>query len=110
MGADLHVGDLEGDRLEAGDRLAEGLAFAGVAGALVDAALCGADGQRGDGDTALVEYAQEIGVTPPALAQQVLRGHPDVIEAQRVGVRGVPADLVVRGFGGESVGGYRHQD
>src|SRR5215216_7126961 len=33
VGPDLHVGDLEGDRLEPGDRLAERLALAGVAGA-----------------------------------------------------------------------------
>src|SRR5215204_3137960 len=75
VGADLHVGDLEGVRLEAGDRLAEGLAFAGVAGALVDAAWAEAGGKGGHGDPALLEGAQEVGQAGAALAEGV--GHRD---------------------------------
>ena len=69
-----------------------------------------ADGQRRDRDAALVEDAQEVGIAAAALAEQVLFGHPHIVEAQRVGVRGVPADLVVGGFDGESRGGRRNQD
>src|SRR6266511_3054231 len=39
VGPQLHVGDLEGDRLEGGDRLAEGLPLPRVLHAFVDAAL-----------------------------------------------------------------------
>src|SRR3712207_7730459 len=55
----------------------------------VHAALGGPHRERGDGDGALVEDPQEVGVAAAALAEQVLLGHPDVVEGQRVGVAGV---------------------
>src|ERR1700738_3152333 len=110
VGACLHTSYLEGDRLVGADLLAERLPFLGVLHALVDAALCRTDRQRRDGDPALVEDAQEVGVAAAAFTEQVLRRHPHVVEAQRVGVGCIPAHLVVRGFRGVSRGGNRHQD
>ena len=88
MGPDLHVGDLEGDRLEAGDRLAERLALAGVPGALVDAALAQAGGQGGHGDAAVLEGAEEVGQAAAALAEGVGHRHPAALEDQLAGVGG----------------------
>ncbi len=58
------------------DRRTERLALLGVLHTFVDAALRGADRQRGDGDAALVEDAQEVGVAAAALTEQVLRRAP----------------------------------
>ena len=76
-------------------RLAEGLALAGVAGALVDAALAQAGGQGGHGDPALLQGAQEVAEAGAALAQGVGHRHPARLEDQLAGVGGVPADLPV---------------
>src|SRR5699024_9787114 len=108
--AGLHTGDLEGDALEVGDRLAEGLALLRVLHGFVDTALGGADGQGADGDAALVEDAQEVRVAASAFAEQVLFGHLHIVEGERVRVRGVPADLVIGRFGGEAGGAGRDHD
>src|SRR5699024_1187742 len=90
--------------LEVGDRLAEGLTLLRILHGFVDAALGGTDGQGADGDAAFVEDAQEVRVAAAPFAQQIALGHLDVVEGQRVRVRGVPADLVICRFGGEAGG------
>ncbi len=57
---DLHVRDLERDGLLLGDGLAERLTLAGVADALVDAALDQPDREGGDRDAAVVEGVEEL--------------------------------------------------
>ena len=89
---------------------AERLALLGVLHALVDAALGDAGGDGGDGDAALVQDRQEVGVAAAALAEQVLLRDADVGEGERVRVGGVPADLVVRRLGGEAGRRHGHQD
>src|SRR6058998_3570681 len=54
----LHVGELVGDRLEAGDRPAERGALAGVARGDVERRLGDADRLRGDADPPAVERGQ----------------------------------------------------
>ncbi len=61
-------------RLLGADRLAERGALAGVLHAQVQARLDAADGERGDGDAAVVERGQELGVPPTAVAEQVVGG------------------------------------
>src|SRR6202012_2855546 len=102
--------DLEADRLIGADGLAERLALLGVLDAFVDAALRGTGGQRGDGDAALVQDGQEVRVTVPASAQQVLLRDPGVGEGQRVCVRSVPADLAVDRLDGETRCAAGHND
>src|SRR5581483_1241048 len=87
--------DGELDGLVVPDRVAERLPFLRVPQRLVHAALGQPGGQRGDRDAALVEYRQELGVAAAALADEVLRGYPHVVEGQLAGVRGAPADLGV---------------
>ena len=106
----LEVGDLEGDALLAPDRAAEGLPLAGVLDAQVEAGLDAADRQRGDRDPAVVEGGEELRVAAAPLAEQVGLGHPAVLEGQRVGVGGVPAELVVGLLGGEAGRAGRHDD
>src|SRR5690606_17884548 len=106
----LHVGDLELDRLVRADRVAEGLAFARVPQALVDTALREPDAERGDRDPALVEDPQELRVTAATLTEQVLLGHPAVVERQLVSVRTVPADLRVLRCHGEPGCARGHQN
>ena len=102
MGPGLHPRDLELDRLEAPNGLAKGGSLGGVLHTFVDAALRRADRECGDGDPSLVEDPQEVGVTAAAFTEQVLFGNTDIGKRQRMGVRGVPADFVVRRFNGES--------
>jgi hypothetical protein len=64
---------------------------------VVEARLDAADRQRRDGDPAVVEGGEELGVAAAAVAEQVGLGHPAVGEGQAVGVGGVPAELVVGG-------------
>ena len=83
----FHAGDLEGNRLVAGNRLAEAGALLRVLHGRVNTALRGTDRQCGNRDTTLIENAQEVCVAATALTQQVLFGNLDVVEGQRVGVR-----------------------
>ena len=66
-----------------------------VAQRLLEAALGRTGGERGEGDASLVERLQEVGVPAPALAEQVGLGTRTSVSVQRMGVGGVPADLVV---------------
>ena len=106
----LHVRDLELDRLVRADRAAERVPLLGVLHRLVHTALRQARGQRGDGDPALVQDPQELRVAAALLAQQVRRRDADVGEGQLARVRGVPADLGVRGGDREAGGAGRHDD
>src|SRR5699024_11821196 len=69
-----------------------------------EATLGGADAEGRERHPALVEDGEEVREAAAALPQQVLLGHAHVLEQQRVGVRGVPAHLVVAGAGGEPGG------
>ena len=106
----LEVGDLEGHALLAADRAAEGLAIAGVRHRHVEAGLDAADRERGDRDPAVVEGGEELGVAAAALAEQVAGGDARTLEGQRVGVGGVPAELVVGLLGGEAGRARRDHD
>jgi hypothetical protein len=75
------------------DRDAERDPLVRVPGALVHAALGEAGRERGDRHPALVEDAQELGVAPAALAEQVRGGDAAVGERELAGVGGAPADL-----------------
>ena len=68
------------------------------------------DGQRGDGDAALVEHGEELRHPPTLLAEQVVGGDPAVVEGQAVGVRGVPAHLAVGRLDDQPVGAGGHED
>ncbi len=89
------VGDLGLDRLELGDRLAEGLALLGVGDRLVERALGEADAHRRDADPAAVEDVEEVLEAVAAAAEQVALRHAAVLEAERPCVGGVPAHLAV---------------
>src|SRR5579862_1511824 len=60
VGARLHVGNFELQRLGVPELAPERLALAEVANAFIDAALRQADRERGDRDPALVEDGQEL--------------------------------------------------
>ena len=57
---DGEVGDLEGDALVGADRPAEGDPGPGVVGRGLEARLRAADGERADGDPAVVEGLEEL--------------------------------------------------
>jgi hypothetical protein len=95
VGAGLHVGQLELEHLVLADLVAERLPLVHVAQALVDAALGQPDRQGGDRDPPLVEDAQELGVAPATLAEQVRSGTRQSSKDSSLGVRRQPADLRV---------------
>ena len=81
-----------------------------VLGGELEAGLGQADGERRDGDPAVVQGLEELAEAPAARAQQVLLRHPAAGEGQAVGVGRVPAELVVGRLDGEARGAGRHQD
>ena len=78
----LHVRQLELKHLVLPDLVPENLSLGHVREALVYAALGQADRQSGDRDPPLVEDLQELGVTSPLLAEQVVEGYPAIRERQ----------------------------
>ena len=68
--AGAHLGELEGDRLVLGDRLAERLALLAVAQRQLERALGDADAAGGDVDPAELERVHHL---PEALADAVRR-------------------------------------
>ena len=60
-------------------------------------------------DAALIQDRQELRVAAALLADQILRGHPHVVEGQLAGVRGAPADLgVLRPHGQPGRASWHH--
>ena len=97
----MHPGNGEGDVLVRSDRPAEHVACLRVADGLFEAAL-GRPGAPGrERDPPLIKRLHEVGEPASALAQQVGFRHSHIGEGQRMGVRGVPADLVVGGLDDE---------
>ncbi len=79
-----------------GDRLAKGPTFLGIRQRGVQAGLRETHRQRRDRDPSAGERVQELPVPATPLTQQVLGRNLAVLEAQRMRVRGVPAELPVR--------------
>ena len=96
-GLDLrgHVRELRLDRLEAADRLAEGVAFLRVGERLVERTLGEPDAHGRDPDPADVEHLQELLQARPARAEQIRLGNPAVGEGERPRVGRMPAHLPV---------------
>ena len=69
---------------------------------LLEHALHASEREGGDGDPAVVEGGEELREALAAGAEQVGLGDADVVETQAVGVRAVPAELVIGLLGGES--------
>ena len=107
---DGQVGDLEGDTLLATDRATEGRALPGVLDAQIEACLDTPDGQRRDGDAPVVQDGEELGVAPSALPQQMISRNTDTLERQRMRVRDVPSELVVRRLDDEARRAGRDRD
>src|SRR5579862_9825099 len=97
-GVDLrrHVRELELDRLELRDRLAELPPLLRVGEREVVRALRQADAHRRDRDPAAVENLHELLEAAPALAEEILLGHRAGGERQLARVGCVPAELVHR--------------
>ena len=91
----LHVGELELDRLEGVDRLAELPALARVGGRVVGRALGDAQRLRGDAEPRAVERGHRDLEAPVDLADEVLRGDADVVEDRLAGRRAADAELVL---------------
>jgi uncharacterized protein (DUF2237 family) len=96
-GLDLRggVGHLELHALEAGHRLAELRAVVRVAHALLVRALRNADHLRANAHAALVENLNGNLVALALLANQVGRGHLDVVKVDRARRRGLDAELLL---------------
>jgi len=93
-----HIRELELDRLESRDRTPECGSLLCVSQRSVEARLCQTDREGRDRHPATGQRVQELSQASPPATQQVLLGHPAGVECQRVGVRGMPAQLVVRGL------------
>src|SRR4249919_91519 len=95
-GLDLrrHVRELEADRLERGDRLAELLALLRVCEREVVRALREPDAHGGDRDPPSIEDLEELLETGTACAEEVPLGHGTVLERELARVRCTPAELL----------------
>ena len=93
---DVHgdVGQLELDGLELADGLAELHALLGVLERGVEAGLGDAHPHGADGDAPAVEHLEELLEALAPLADQVLLGHPHVVEEELGGVGAVQAHLL----------------
>src|SRR4051794_11107162 len=94
-GAGLHVGELELDRLQVEDRLAEGDALARVLRGVVGRALGDAHGLRGGAQPRALECPERDAQAPALVADEVLVRHPDVLEDRRAGGRALDAQLAL---------------
>src|SRR5262245_30283492 len=83
-----HVGQFELNRLKLGDRASELSPLLRVMQSCFISALSHSDRQRGDADTAAVEYLESINETITKFAQQVLLRHTAIFEYHRRCVAG----------------------
>jgi hypothetical protein len=97
-----HVRELELDRLELADGLAELPALLRVLRRGIESATGHAQRERGDGDAAAVEYAHRVLEAFAQLADQILFGNQAVLEDQLRRVAGAQAELVLFLAGAEA--------
>ena len=96
------VGELELDRLELRDGLAELLAAARVVERHVEHRLGQAERQRGDGDAPDFERAEELAEPHRRVAEEMVVRDPDVVEEELPGVEAAPTDAAHLRAHGES--------
>ena len=109
-GAAVHLGEAVAQDLAFGERTAEGLALAQVAGGQVDAALGDGDGLHGHPDPFGGELAHDLEETLVAFAEEVAGRDTDTVQGQLGGVGGEPAHLVELARGREAGGiGVDHE-
>src|SRR6476646_7260523 len=101
-GAGLHVGELELDRLQLVDRLAEGDPLGGVAVGVVGRALGDPDRLGGGAEAGALQGAEGDGEALTLLADQVLVRDADVGEGRRAGRRALDPELVLELAGVEA--------
>ena len=104
------VGELELDRLELRDGLAELHALPRVVRRHVEHGLGQAERQRGDRDAPDLERAQELAEPHRRIADEVIVGDPDVVEEQLAGVETAPADAAHLRAHGEAGGVLLHDE
>ncbi len=97
VGFGLAVGKHRLDQLELGDRLAELLAFQGIAQRILEHPLGDPHADRGDVQAALVEHLHR-GLEADALdpADQLAGRHPAVVEDHVTGMRALLSHLAIR--------------
>ena len=104
------VGELELDRLELRDGLAELHALPGVVRRHVEHGLGQAERQGRDRDAPDLERAQELAEPHRRIADEVIVGDPDVVEEQLAGVETPPADAAHLRAHGEAGGVLLHDE
>ena len=105
-----HIRELELDRLESRDRTPECGSLLCVSQRSVEARLCQTDREGRDRHPTTGKRVQELSQASAPATQQVLLGHPAGVECQRVGVRGMPAQLSIGGQNLVPGGAGRDQD
>src|SRR5467141_1870175 len=95
LGFHGHVGELELDCLVLRDRDPERAALLRVSERCIQACLRKAYGKSGDRYASAHERVEELPVPAAALAEQVFLGDLAVLEAQRVRVGRMPAELSI---------------
>ena len=95
LDAALHLGELELDRLDLGDRLAERVALLRVAHGLVERRAHHAERLGRDADAAGVEHAHRDLEALALGAQALFHRHPQVLERERDRVGAAQAHLVL---------------
>ena len=97
-----HVGELELDRLEFLERLAELPALGGVSGRVLERRARDADRLRRDSQAAVVEGLHGVNEPAARVAEKIGGGHAQVVEGELNGGRGTEAHLVFLLAHGES--------
>ncbi len=105
-----HVGQHEREALVLDDRLAEGLALAGVGDGVVERALGEPGGDGGDAEPAGVEPGQRDLEPLALLAEQPVGVDPDVVEAHGRGGAAGQAHLPLGRVGREALGVGGHEE
>ena len=94
VGLGLARGELEAGVLERGDRGAERLALLDVLDGHADRRLRGRDADDGDAEALLGEVVDHLAEALALADEEVLGGHPRIVEEELGGVLGVHADLL----------------